>query len=142
MRLAIALAAALIAAPAVAAPAPDFSTAQPGPRTQDGYALPPAYADWIDLNIDAVDATKGSDQCDVRGKVVAVYRGLHYRRGESAVIEVPCGSARIAPLQLSTFARFWLDRDWLHTVKRASVQLDDQGRVVSFADTHGLTRVY
>jgi hypothetical protein len=143
MRLVIALAAALVAAPALAAgPAPNMSNYQPGPRTEDGLALHPRFSNWIDIRVDKVDAAKGSDQCAVRGKVAAVYRGLRYRRGDSAVIEVPCGTAQIAPLQLSTFARFWLDRDWLHTVKRASVQLDNQGRVVSFANTFGLTRVY
>jgi hypothetical protein len=141
MRLVIALAAALVAAPALAAPA-DFNNTQPGPRTEDGLALRPVFSDWIDLNVDAVDTIKGSDRCAVRGKVADVYRGLHYRRGETAVIDVPCGRTRITPLQLSTFTRFWLDRDWLRTVKRASVQLDDNGRVVSFANTLGLTRVY
>ena len=142
MRLVIALAAALVAAPALAAPAPNFPSSQPGPRTEDGLALRPVFSDWIDLNVDAVDAAKGSDRCAVRGTVTAVYRGLHYRRGEAAVIEVPCATARIAPLQLSTFASFWFDRDWLHTVKHAIVQLDDNGRVVSFANTLGLMRVY
>jgi hypothetical protein len=142
MRLSIALAAALLAAPALAAPAPDFSNAQPGPRTADGYALQRPYADWIDLSVDRVGPGKTPDQCAVSGTVTAVYRGLHYRRGETAVIDLPCGTAQLAPLQLSTFGRFWFDRDWLHTVKSASVQLDDDGRVVSFDNRRGLTPVY
>ncbi len=142
MRLAIALAAALLAAPALAAPAPNFANTQPGPRTEDGLALRSQVSDWIDLTVTSVDLGTTSDECAVRGVVVAVRSGLHYRRGETAVIDVPCGAAQVTTLQLSTFGRFWLDRDWLRTVKHASIELDDAGRVVSFDSESGLTQVY
>ncbi|HWE44627.1 MAG TPA: hypothetical protein VG407_01250 [Caulobacteraceae bacterium] len=148
MRLAIALLAALTAAPALAASAPaapDMSNIQPGPRTEDGYMLPRAYSDAIDLSIDTVHGegpAKGIDQCAVTGRVLSVHRGLHYRAGEIAVINVPCSAPHLSPLQLSIFGGFTVDRDWLVTLRTASIQLDASGKVVSFTSDRGLMRVY
>lgn len=142
MRLAIALVAALIAVPAIAA---DFTTLQPGPRSENGAVLPNPYSDAIALRIDSFHGegpAKGLEQCTVSGEVLDVYRGLHYRKGETAVITVPCGVPHVSPLQLLTYSRFAVDRDWLTTVRYAVIQLDDKGQVVLLTNSHGLTRVY
>ena len=144
MRLAIALALALTAAPALAAPAMDFNNIQPGPRTEDGLALQPDYVDVIDVTVTHTTASNasGRDKCTVEGRVEHVFSGLHYRRGETAVVDVPCARSRVSQLQLLAFGGFWVDRDWLPGVRRAIIGLDDHGRVVSFASMLGLTRVY
>ncbi|HEY3814093.1 MAG TPA: hypothetical protein VGL66_12785 [Caulobacteraceae bacterium] len=140
MRLLIALAVALVAMPALAA-----SEIVTTPPTQDGYAAPPAFSDAIALRIDSFHGegpAHGLETCTLKGEVVTVYRGLHYRNGETAVISVPCAVAHLSPLAAPISERFAVDRDWLSTARNVIVQLDDKGRVVLLTDTRGFTRVY